>query len=42
MKFMKSMMENMMPAMMKGISPQEKEDLMLKMMPMMMEVIVAT
>ena len=37
MKFMKSMMENMMPVMMKGISPEEKEDLMLKMMPMMME-----
>ena len=27
----------MMPVMMKGISPEEKEDLMLKMMPMMME-----
>jgi hypothetical protein len=37
MKIMKSMMENMMPVMMKGISPEEKEDLMLKMMPMMME-----
>jgi hypothetical protein len=31
------MMENMIPVMMKGISPEEKEDLMLKMMPMMME-----
>ena len=37
MKLMKSMMESMMPLMMKGISPEEKEDLMLKMMPMMME-----
>ena len=37
MKIMKSMMESMMPVMMKGISPQEKEDLMLKMMPMMIE-----
>jgi hypothetical protein len=37
MKIMKSMMENMMPVVMKGISPEEKEDLMLKMMPMMME-----
>jgi hypothetical protein len=37
MKIMKSMMENMMPVMMKGISPEEKEDLMLKMMPMMIE-----
>ena len=34
---MKNMMVNMMPAMMKGISPEEKEDLMLKMMPMMLE-----
>jgi hypothetical protein len=37
MKVMKSMMESMMPVMMKGISPEEKGDLMLKMMPMMME-----
>jgi hypothetical protein len=37
MKMMKGMMETMMPVMMKGISPEEKEDLMLKMMPMMME-----
>ena len=37
MKIMKSMMESMMPVMMKGISPEEKEDLMLKMMPLMME-----
>lgn len=34
---MKSMVESMMPLMMKGISSEEKEDLMLKMMPMMME-----
>ena len=34
---MKSMMETMMPVMMKGISPEEKERLMLKMMPMMLE-----
>jgi hypothetical protein len=34
---MKNMMGSMMPVMMKGISPEEKEDLMLKMMPMMME-----
>jgi hypothetical protein len=37
MKLMKSMMESMMPLMLKGISSEEKEDLMLKMMPMMME-----
>ena len=37
MKLMKSMMETMMPVMMKGISPEEKEALMLKMMPMMLE-----
>ena len=37
MKLMKSMMETMMPVMMKGISAEEKEGLMLKMMPMMME-----
>ena len=37
MKIMRSMMENMMPVMMKGISPEEKQDLMLKMMPMMIE-----
>ncbi|MGD8645957.1 MAG: hypothetical protein PVH37_20765 [Desulfobacterales bacterium] len=37
MKLMKSMVESMMPLMMKGISSEEKEDLMLKMMPMMME-----
>jgi hypothetical protein len=37
MKMMKSMMESMMPVMMKGISPEEKGELMLKMMPMMME-----
>ena len=34
---MKGMMENMMPVMMKGISAEEKEDLIIKMMPMMME-----
>jgi hypothetical protein len=37
MNIMKNMMESMMPVMMKGISPEEKQDLMLKMMPMMME-----
>ena len=37
MKIIKSMMESTMPVMMKGITPEEKEDLMLKMMPMMME-----
>jgi hypothetical protein len=37
MKFMKSIMGNMMPLMMKGTTKEEKEDLMLKMMPMMME-----
>ena len=37
MKLMKGMMENMMPVMMKGISAEEKKDLMIKMMPMMME-----
>jgi len=34
---MKSMMDSMMPVMLRGISKEEKEDLMLKMMPMMME-----
>ncbi len=34
---MTSMMETMMPVMMKGISPEEKERLMLKMMPLMLE-----
>lgn len=37
MKFMKNMMESTMPVMMKGISPGEKEELMLQMMPMMMK-----
>lgn len=37
MTMMKSMMESMMPVMMKGLSPEEKEDLMLKMMPMMID-----
>ena len=37
MTLMKSMMDSMMPVMLKGISKEEKEDLMLKMMPMMME-----
>jgi hypothetical protein len=34
---MKSMMDSMMPVMLRGISKEEKEGLMLKMMPMMME-----
>jgi len=37
MTLMKSMMDSMMPVMLRGISKEEKEDLMLKMMPMMME-----
>ena len=37
MELMKSMMETMMPVMMKGVSSEEKQELMLKMMPMMME-----
>lgn len=37
MKFMKKMMESMMPVMLKGISSKEKEDMMLQMMPKMME-----
>ena len=37
MKLMKSIMDSMMPVMLRGISKEEKEDLMLKMMPMMME-----
>ena len=36
MSVMKLMMEGMMPVMMKGVSSEEKQDLMLKMMPMMM------
>jgi hypothetical protein len=34
---MKNMMEGMMPVMMGGLSQEEKQELMLKMMPMMME-----
>ena len=37
MKMMKSMIESMMPIMMKGVTSDEKEEMMLKMMPMMME-----
>ena len=37
MTLMKSMMDSMMPVMLRGISKEEKEGLMLKMMPMMME-----
>ncbi|MBD3237425.1 MAG: hypothetical protein GF330_12030 [Candidatus Eisenbacteria bacterium] len=37
MKPMKRMMEGMMPVMIKGISPEERETLMLEMMPMMMK-----
>jgi len=36
MKAMKRMMEGMMPVMMKGVSPEEKQELMLGMMPLMM------
>ena len=36
MSVMKRMMEGMMPIMMKGVSPEEKQELMLEMMPMMM------